>query len=193
MFMGPFSEGGDWNDKGITGIARFVEKFFLQATSKDLVSDAVGLHRMLHRTIKKVTEDIEKFHFNTAISALMEFVNAAHKTGIDNESKRTATRLLAPLAPHLAEEIWEALGEPFSIFDSGWPEFDPSLIVENVLHLAVQVNGKLRGQIEVAADMAKEDILAAARRDPNVARHLEGARVLKEIYVPGKLVSLVVK
>ena len=193
MFMGPFSEGGDWNDKGITGIARFVEKFFLLATAKDLVSDSAGLKRLLHKTIKKVTEDIEKFHFNTAISALMEFVNAAHKTGIDDESKRAVARLIAPLAPHLAEEIWEHLGEKFSIFNESWPKFDPSLTVETVLTLPIQVNGKVRGQIEVPADMSKEEILAAARTESNVVRHLEGVEVIKEIYVPGKLVSIVVR
>jgi len=193
MFMGPFNEGGDWNDKGITGIARFVEKFYLLATSKDLVSDKDGLRRNLHRTIKKVTEDIEKFHFNTVISALMSFVNEAHKTGIDKEACRVITLLIAPLAPHLAEEIWEHLGGEFTVFDRTWPKYDPTLIVDDILRLVVQVNGKLRGQIEVAVSSSKEEILAAAKADPGVARHLEGVELVKEIYVPGKLVSLVVK
>jgi leucyl-tRNA synthetase len=193
MFMGPFSEGGDWNDKGITGIARFVEKFYLLATSKDLVSDSEGLKRNLHRTIKKVTEDIDKFQFNTAISALMSFVNATHDTGIDDEAKRAITLLIAPLAPHLAEEIWEHLGGKFTIFDHSWPKYNPALIVDNVLKLVVQVNGKLRGQIEVPTDASKEEILAAAKAEPGVARHLESVNLVKEIYVPGKLVSLVVK
>jgi len=193
MFMGPFNEGGDWNDQGITGIARFVEKFYLLATSKDLVGDQMELKRNLHRTIKKVTDDIEKFHFNTAISALMSFVNKAHKTGIDQESCRVMTLLIAPLAPHLAEEIWEHLGEKFSIFDHPWPKYDPALIVDDVLKLVVQVNGKLRGQIEVPVGASTQDILTAAKSDPGVARYLAEKKLVKEIYVPGKLVSLVVK
>jgi len=271
MFMGPFSEGGDWNDKGITGIARFVEKFYLLATSKDLVSDKESLNRNLHRTIKKVTEDIEKFQFNTAISALMSFVNDSHKTGVDEETRRTMALLIAPLAPHLAEEIWEQLGtssgtgkavteacnflndtmahslkeyakqgadqakldslkslmeqstgkmfsdmakqmekkgskklaliagqlanaqSDMTIFNQSWPKYDPALIVDNVLKLVVQVNGKLRGEIVVPLDSSKEVILATAKAETGVARHLEGVELVKEIYVPGKLVSLVVK
>jgi leucyl-tRNA synthetase len=193
MFMGPFSEGGDWNDKGITGIARFVESFYLLMSGKDKVTDVDALNRTLHKTIKKVTEDIEKFQFNTVISAMMEFLNAAKKTGISAECKRAACLLIAPMAPHLAEEIWEMMGHKESIFNQPWPDFDPKLIVENILKLAVQVNGKLRGTIEVPVNESKEKILELARTEINVARHLEGKKLLKEIYVPGKLVSFVVQ
>jgi leucyl-tRNA synthetase len=193
MFMGPFTEGGDWNDQGITGIARFVERFYLLMHSRDLVSHKAELDRAVHKTIKKVTEDIENFQFNTAVAALMEFVNTANKTGIDLESQLLMVRLIAPLAPHLAEEMWEKLGQPFSIFNHSWPAYDPQLLVETRLALPVQVNGKLRGQIEVAVGESKENILALARADAGVMRHLEGKTVVKEIYVPGKLVSLVVK
>lgn len=193
MFMGPFTDGGDWNDQGITGIARFVERFYLLMRSKDLVTDKAGLDRAVHKTIKKVTEDIEHFQFNTCVAALMEFVNAAQKTGIDVLSQVQMTKLIAPLAPHLAEQIWEELGQSFSIFEHGWPTFNPDLIQESTLVLPVQVNGKIRGQIEVAIDANKDDILAVAKKDSNVSRHLEGKTLVKEIYVPGKLVSLVVK
>jgi leucyl-tRNA synthetase len=193
MFMGPFSEGGDWNDHGITGIARFVEKFYLLATSKDLAGDSEAMKRNLHRTIKKVTEDIEKFQFNTAISALMSFVNEAHKTGTDKETRRIMALLIAPLAPHLAEEIWELIGEKFTIFDHSWPGYDPQMIVDDVLTLPVQVNGKVRGQVQIPAKASKEAVLTAAKEEASVAKYLEGMQVVKEIYVPGKLVSLVVK
>ncbi len=193
MFMGPFTEGGDWNDQGITGIARFVERFYLLMRAKDKVTDRDGLVRAVHKTVKKVTEDIEHFHFNTAVAALMEFVNTANKTGIDRESQTVMTKLIAPLAPHLAEQIWEELGETFSIFDHEWPAYDPGLIQETSLILPVQVNGKLRGQIEVSVDASKEDILELAKKEENAARYLEGKTLVKEIYVPGKLVSLVVK
>jgi leucyl-tRNA synthetase len=193
MFMGPFSEGGDWNDKGITGIARFVEKFYMMTTGKDLVTDKAALDHSLHKTIKKVTQDIEAFQFNTAIAAMMEFLNTAAKTGMDKQSQEILTLLIAPLAPHLAEEVWERSGRKFSIFDHAWPQFNPALCEDKTLHLAIQVNGKLRGQIEMPADSAKELVLAQARTEANVARYLEGKTVIKEIYVPGKLVSFVVR
>jgi leucyl-tRNA synthetase len=193
MFMGPFSEGGDWNDKGITGIARFVEKFYLIATGKDLISDKDALDRALNKTIKKVTEDIEAFHFNTAISAMMEFMNIAGKIGIDASAQKAMTLLIAPLAPHLAEEIWEQKGFEFSIFDATWPTYDPAMCADKIVKIAIQVNGKLRGQIEVNAGSEKDAVIEAARKEANVAKHLEGKEVLKEIYVPGKLVSFVVK
>ncbi len=193
MFMGPFSDGGDWNDKGITGIARFVEKFYVTATGKDLLTDKDTLYRALNKTIKKVTEDIEAFHFNTAIASLMEFLNTTSKTGTDAHSRRAVTLLIAPLAPHLAEEIWESIGEKKSIFEALWPEYDTALIADKILKLAVQVNGKLRGQIEVPADSANEEILALARREENTAKYLSEGEVIKELYIPGKLVSFVVK
>jgi leucyl-tRNA synthetase len=192
MFMGPFSDGGDWNDKGITGIARFVEKFFILARSRDVVADKTALHRALHRTIKKVTEDIEKFQFNTAIAALMEFVNFAGKQGIDDESKKTITLLIAPLAPHLAEEIWEQLGGGFTIFDHSWPKFDPKLIISDTLKLPIQVNGKLRGQIEVPLDEPQVSILKQAAAAENVVKFIGDKKIIKEIYVPGRLVNFVV-
>jgi len=193
MFMGPFSEGGDWNDKGITGIARFLERFYQLVHNNELVSDKTALQRLLHKTIKKVTEDIEVFHFNTAISALMEFVNAALKLGMDEETRKSAILLIAPLAPHLAEELWEKVGGKFSVFHQTWPTFDAALIIEDSVQLGVQVNGKLRGQVTVATDADKETVLAAAKNEVNVAKHLEGKNLVKEIYVPGKLVSFVVK
>ncbi len=192
MFMGPFTEGGDWHDQGISGIARFVERFYLMVKSEYTVKDAVVLQKLLHRTIKKVTEDIEKFHFNTAIAALMEFVNTVQKTGIDQKNLCIVVKLIAPLAPHLAEQMWEELGQKFSIFDATWPVYDPKEIQENVMILPIQINGKLRGQIEVPRETLKEAILSAAKIEKNVARHLEGKKVIKEIYVPGKLVSLVI-
>jgi leucyl-tRNA synthetase len=193
MFMGPFTDGGDWHDQGITGIARFVERFYLLMTGPEAVKDQSGLQKNLHRTIKKVGEDVEKFHFNTAVAALMEFVNNTQKTGMDAASKKQATLLIAPLAPHLAEEIWEKLGQQFSIFNESWPTYDESLIVETLLTLPVQVNGKLRGQIQIDVGASKEAVLEAAREEPNVVKYLEGKTVKKEIYVSERLVSFVVE
>ncbi|MBP7057928.1 leucine--tRNA ligase [Candidatus Gracilibacteria bacterium] len=203
MFMGPFSDGGDWNDQGITGIARFVERFYLlvsgaahndaaEKKDKQIIGDPVELTRVLHRTIKKVTEDIEKFQFNTALAAFMEFVNFGFKSGIDHDTAEKLVKLIAPLAPHLAEECYELLSGKYSVFDQDYPAYDESLIAEEFLIIPVQVMGKLRGQIKVPADATKEQVLAAAKIEENVARHLEDKKIAKEIYVPGKMVNFVV-
>ncbi len=192
MFMGPFSDGGDWNDQGITGIARFVERLYLLAKSNEVVADHKALVREVHKTIKKVTNDIEKFQFNTAIAALMEFVNFGYKNGLDEEARRALVLLAAPLAPHLAEELWEQIGGDYSIFDQQWPEYDEALTLAAELTLPVQVNGKLRAQITIPADAPKEAVIDLARSNENVMRHLEGKKVLKEIYVPGRMVSFVI-
>lgn len=193
MFMGPFTEGGDWNDQGITGISRFVDRFYTFMTGKSEVKDEEASTRTTHQTVKRVTEDIEKMQFNTAIAALMEFLNGVQKMGLSEDGKRMIVRLIAPMAPHLAEELWEQLGGSGTIFDASWPEYDESLTVSNTVTLAVQVNGKLRGQVEVAADVSEEDAITAAQEPENVQKHLEGKEVVKKIYVPGKLVSFVVK
>ncbi|MBT4056060.1 class I tRNA ligase family protein, partial [Candidatus Peregrinibacteria bacterium] len=196
MFMGPFTQGGSWDDKGIKGIARFVDKFsgiVGQAVGGGKVSDKDSLMAALHKTIKKVTSDIEKFHFNTALSALMEFVAVAQITGMDKVSAKKVVQLIAPMAPHLAEEHWASLGGKYSVFDSSWPKFDPKYLIASSVTYAIQVNGKMRGTVEVAADAGKADVLAAARSESNVAKHLESGKVVKEIFVPGKIVGFVVK
>lgn len=193
MFMGPFTDGGDWNDKGITGIARFVERLFGIVSEKSEVKDSDALERALHKLIKKVSEDIERFHFNTCVAAMMEFVNFAMKNGIDDEGKKVLVRLIAPLAPHLAEEGWSLLGEKFSVFDAEWPEYDEALTVDDTVTLGVQVNGKVRGEIEIAPDASQEDALETARSNEKVSKYLEEGEIVKEIYVPGKIVGFVVK
>jgi len=193
MFMGPFTDGGDWNDKGITGIARFVERFWKMISEKSVVQDKLELQKALHKLIKKVTEDIEKFHFNTAVAALMEFVNLSLKNGIDDKSKKIVSQLISPLAPHLGEECWNLLGEKTSIFDSKWPKFNPDLTVDDSVTLGVQVNGKVRGEVVVALDASAEEALASARANENVAKYLAEGKVVKEIYVPGRIIGFVVK
>lgn len=194
MFMGPFTEGGDWNDQGITGISRFVEKFYTFVISESEVKDEEASTRALHQTIKKISIDIEKMQFNTVISAMMEFLNGVQKIGLSEDGKRMMVRLIAPLAPHLAEELWEKLGgKDSSIFDESWPEYNEALTVSDTVTLAIQVNGKVRGQVEVAAHVSEEEALEAAAAPENVQKYLEGKDVVKKIYVPGKLVSFVVK
>lgn len=196
MFTGPYTEGGDWNDKGITGIVRFRERFFAlmqesKAVSAELVSE---YETKLHQTIKKVTEDLDNFQFNTAIAALMEFLNYVVKNGITHEGKETLAILIAPLAPHLAEECWQKILENSgSIFNVNWPKFDAKKIVLDTLEIAVQVNGKLRGTFNVSRDTEEAIIFDMASELENVKKYLEEGKILKTIYVPGKLVNFVVK
>ncbi|OGJ57931.1 leucine--tRNA ligase [Candidatus Peribacteria bacterium RIFCSPHIGHO2_01_FULL_55_13] len=200
MFMGPFTDGGDWNDMGIKGIDRFVarlfrlfeEKVVQSAKSKKQKALSPALLSKLHLTIKKVGDDIAIFHFNTAISALMSLLNDLEKEeSIDVETAQTIAKLLAPLAPHLAEEFWEMSGGKGFIIDQHWPAFDPKLLKSDTMTIVVQVNGKLRASLEVDAEASKEEILALAKAQENVKKYIESG-IKKEIYVPGKLVSFVI-
>ena len=195
MFMGPFTQGGAWNDKGIKGIARFVEKFWglIESADNKSVSDKENLRTVLHKTIKKVTKDTEDFHFNTVLSSLMEFVNVAVITGIDKASAKKAVQLIAPMAPHMAEECWEMLGEKGSVMDGGWPKHNEKYLAVSNVTYAIQVNGKMRGTIDCPVDAGKDEVLKAAAAESNVAKHLSEGTVVKEIFVPGKIVGFVVK
>ncbi len=193
MFMGPYTEGGDWDDSGINGISRFVERFYNVISGPHNEHDSDTLLRTLHKTIQKLTSDLEKFHFNTAISALMEFTNLALKeNGISLKTAMTAAKLISPLAPHLAEELWHKLGGPFSIFHQSWPTYDAAWITDEEIELVVQINGKVRGKVKVGANISESEALLAAKAIENVKKYLEGQEILKEIYVQGKLVSFVV-
>ena len=205
MFMGPFVGGGDWSDTGIKGVVRFVQrlwKVMTMSVSKKIDQDKPHVVAALHKTIKKVTADIEALHFNTAISALMELLNLLEKEeSFSVETGKTFALLIGPLAPHFSDELWSTLGGPssakategkkgFSI-QQPWPKYDPKLIIENSMTIVVQVNGKVRGDLVVDTDATKEAIIASAKALPNVRKFLAGA-VKKEIYVPGRLVSLVI-
>lgn len=213
MFMGPFTDGGDWNDTGIKGIDRFVQKVYrilsepfmkAEKLSTKIDQDSPEVLRSIHTAVKRVTEAVEKLQFNIAISALMECLNTIGEVGgCTVETTKIFVKLLSPLAPHLAEELWELLknvpssdrvipcGDEGFVIDQQWPTFDPALLVSDSLTIAVQVNGKLRGTIQVAAIASKEEILALAKEETNVKKYLESATIKKEIYVQGKLVSLV--
>ncbi|NLG06925.1 leucine--tRNA ligase [Candidatus Peribacteria bacterium] len=192
MFMGTFTDGGDWSDTGIKGIDRFVQRIW-KVLNKRVDQCSPQVRAKVHATVKKCTEDIPALRFNTAIAALMELLNDLEKQGgIAQEGAEIVARLLAPLAPHLAEELWESIGKKGFVIDQPWPEFDPALLETTSVTVAVQVNGKVRGQIEVAVDVAEAEVITQAQEEPNVARHLEGKQVRKAIYVKGRLVSLVV-
>jgi leucyl-tRNA synthetase len=195
MFLGPYEEGGDFRDEGIAGIRRFLDGVWRLVREHDAgarVSEA--LVRATHRGIKKVQEDVEHLRYNTAIAALMTLLNDIKRDGPpDRWVLEALLVMLAPFAPHIAEELWEALGHSESIFDDApWPQFDPALTVEDMAVIVVQVNGKVRGRIEVPRDAPEESIISAALADAAVKAHIDGKQIRRRVVVPGRLVNLVV-
>jgi leucyl-tRNA synthetase len=214
LFIGPPEKDAEWSDRGILGASRFLQKFWeivvanldrvksvaaYSGSGADLSGTDRIVNRLAHRTIEKVTHDIEdSWHFNTAVAALMEFLNVVK----DNESAvspavmrlalESATQLLSPFVPHVAEEVWEMLGHEPSIFKTPWPSFDPEAAKADEIEIPVQVNGKLRGKIVIDADAGEEDTIKAALADEKVAKSIEGKSVRKVIVVPRRLVNIVV-
>jgi len=193
MFLGPYEEGGDFRDEGIAGVRRFLDGVWrLVREHAPSAQASAALTRATHRAIKKVTEDLEGLHYNTAIAALMTLLNDARRLGpADRWVIETLLVLLAPLAPHIAEELWEALGHGTSIFAAQWPRYDAALTVEETVVMAVQVNGKVRGRIEVPRDASEADVIAAALADATVQAHVDGKQIRRRVVVPGRLVNLV--
>ena len=195
MFMGPFDEGGDWNDKGITGIYRFLGKVWRICTTfneSDTLSKEDSI--IINKTIKGVSEDFKSMKFNTAISKLMEYINNfTSRNDVHVSVKETLIHLLSPIAPHLCEEIWSILGNSDSIFDQEWLAYDDALVLDDIVTIVIQVNGKVRGKIEVLKDSEKEEVFSLARSNKNVNEYILDKETIKEIYVPGRLVNFVVK
>ncbi len=213
LFAAPPEKEMVWTEEGVQGAWRFLNRVWRRAIEDEealkkaadgfdperLDEAGKSLYRKLNQTIKKVTEDLEGLRFNTAIAALMEMLNALYdyrKTGGVNALYKNAMlvylQLLAPFAPHIAEELWHRFNEN-SVFDARWPTYDEGALVADTITLVVQVNGKVRARMQVPADTDEKTALALAREQENVRRHLEGKEIVKEIYVPGKLVNLVVK
>ncbi|HYW31030.1 MAG TPA: class I tRNA ligase family protein, partial [Gemmatimonas sp.] len=194
MFLGPYEEGGDFQDKGIVGVRRFLDR--LWATVRDASTAGVpdpDVMRKLHRTIKKTGEDSARLGYNTAIAAMMEYINAMRRGDrvAHRDEVLPLVQMIAPYAPHLAEECWEMLGHSTSVFDAGWPAFDPALLVDESYELVVQVNGKVRGKVMVAMDAAQDAAVAAALADSGIARFVTG-EIRKIIFVPRRLLNLVI-
>ena len=213
MFMGPLRETKVWSSKGVEGVHRFLARVYRlimyggapKASEDEDDSSCTLAHitdgeptpeqlRLLHQTIKKVTEETEEMRFNTAIAAMMEFVNGAYKW---NSYPRSVLQpfvlLLAPYAPHLAEEMWQKLGGTESLASEPWPEADESLLVESSVNLPVQVNGKVRGKIEVPKGCSQDDAMQLAHQLSTVAKQLEGKEVKKIIFVQDKILNIVAK
>lgn len=209
MFIGPWDQGGPWNDRGIDGVARWLNRAWSvvmqepESVNENAADDEAveQLRRVTHRTIKKVGDDLQRFSFNTAVAAMMEYVNElmrARETGVYNtaawhEATRTLALIMAPFAPHLAEELWAKQGGAFSIHQQSWPQYDEGLLVERQIELPVQVNGKIRDRIVVAADADEATVQAEALSNAKVQAALQGKTPIKVVVVPGRLVNLVVK
>ena len=194
MFMGPLEVVKPWNTAGIIGARRFLDRVW--RLFQDDVTDGpapIALRRVLHKTIRKVTQDIERMRFNTAIAQMMTLVNEASKeTARHREVLEAFALLLAPFAPHLGEELWERLGHEPSVVRATWPAWDEALVAEDEVKVVVQVNGKLRGDLLVPVDTPEDELRTLAMQHENVLRHVEGRPIRKVIVVPGRLVNIVV-
>ena len=202
MFMGPLEQSKPWSMRGVEGVFRFLSRAWRWIVDEDTdqldarIAD-VALNetqqRLLHQTIKKVTEDIEGMRYNTAIAAMMEFLNEAiHWSPVPRSAVESFVLLLSPFAPHLAEECWSRLGHGESLAYAAWPEWNADFLVEAHVEIVVQVNGKVRGRVVVPKDAEAAFVLALAKADAAVAPYLDGKTIRKEIVVPGKLINLVV-
>lgn len=207
MFLGPFDQAIAWDSSAVKGIRRFLDKIWkefqwIASASTPVIQKSPSVEQQkekaLHQTIKKVGEDIDKFKFNTAVAQMMSFVGTS---GLRREKKEDSRRvgkifcvLLSPFAPHLAEEIWhEVLGEKESLAYESWPAFAPKFLEEDTVTYAVQVNGKVRGDFEMSKKAGKEEVLKQAQALENVAKYLDGKEIVKEIFVPGRIVGFVVR
>lgn len=204
MFLGPLEAMKPWNPRGIEGVHRFLQKIWRALVAEDgnlhervkqddATADSDELLRELHATIKKVTEDIDGLRFNTAISQMMIFSNMLAKSStVSVTSARSFIQLLAPLAPHFGEELWSKLGGEGSVQRAAWPEFDPNRLERQTQKLVVQVNGKRRGEVEIPKDADEKSALEAAQSEPSVEPHLADKTVRRVIYVPGRILNIVV-
>ncbi|OVE80001.1 hypothetical protein BVY01_01045 [bacterium I07] len=218
LFIGPWNQSAAWSVEGLGGTFRFLQRTwtlvqeFLEASPKATAHNSeleTEIKRTLHKAIKKVSQDLADLGLNTAIAALMETVNELYKIksehpstelgasnfelahGTWHESLSNLIQLLAPFAPHIAEEMWQDLGHENSVHISAWPKWDEELVKDDLITIAVQVNGKVRAELLLPADVTEEEVINAAKADLKVAAHLAGKKIKKAIYVQGRLISLV--
>ena len=213
LFAAPVDRDLDWSDQGVEGSYRFLGRVWRivdayneeakKNVTGELTKDEFGLRRELHRVIKKVTEDLDNnFNFNTAISAIMELVNAMYaykdkaetiNSALANELTHSLLLLLAPFVPHITEELWHELGETTSIHTEKWPVYEEAALVVDEVEVVLQVNGKVRDKLTVSVNITKEELETLAKESSRVQEFIEGKNIVKVIYVPGKLVNIVVK
>ncbi|MEI8346181.1 MAG: leucine--tRNA ligase [Pseudomonadota bacterium] len=199
MFMGPLEKVKPWSMQGVEGVYRFLQRAYrLFGDPKNFLPEGTPeddqIKKLLHKTIRKVSQDIEEMRFNTAISQMMILTNLATKTGkVTRHTAEIFASILSPFAPHLGEEIWQHCGHPESLAHTSWPSFDPELAKDDLITIAIQINGKTRHTLEVPAGISAEEFIAQAKSDPRVAKFIDGMQIVKEIFVPDKICNLVVK
>ena len=209
MFIGPWDQGGEWSDSGINGMARWTNRVWELAhrdarelDAQPLDSEAIrDTQRLVHQTIRRVSDDLDRFKFNTALAGLMEYTNSLNQVwehrGISSDDWNDAVAkllvMMAPMAPHLAEELWEHAGNEYSVHNQPWPGWDPDLAADELITLVVQVNGRLRDRIEVPATISESQARETALESERVRPHIEGKDLTRVIYVPGKLVNIVAR
>ena len=206
MFIAPYEVDASWDSRGIAGVYRFlnrvwvlVQEFIESEKTAENLSNFSEVQKIQHKTIKKVTEDFYRESLNTAVAALMEFVNDLYKLKLEGFSNdwrfvlEDLLKMLIPFAPHISSELWQQLGNDDFIEKSGWPKWNEELLKTDKIQIIVQVNGKLRGKIKVSANSEKDEILAIARAEDNVSKFLQDKEILKEIFIPNKLINFVVK
>jgi leucyl-tRNA synthetase len=207
MFLGPWEAGGPYDVDGIVGVSRWLNRVWSLATAPPELVDAPqdegsqALLRAAHRTLERVTDDLERYRMNTMVSALMELTNAMQRQreagptdrGAWEETVRLLSLMLGPACPHLAEELWSRAGGGYSVHEQAWPTPNPALLREERVEIPVQVNGRVRDRVSVAADASEEAVREAALASERVAEHLEGHEVARVVYVPGRLLNIVLK
>ncbi len=192
MFIGDFEKAAPWNSDSIKGCKRFVERFWnLQEIVKEGNEYSPQLEALMHKTIKKVSEDIDNLKCKTAIASMLTYVNEMYAKGVNKAELRDLTIILNPFAPHVTEEMWQIMNFGGTVHDAQWPSFDESKTQENDVEIALQVKGKVRSRIVVPVEISKEDAIALAKKDEKIAAEIAGKEIKKEIYVPGKLVNIV--
>ncbi len=197
MFMGPIDAEKPWTSDGINGVNRFVKRVWNIFETPDKIQESgdAELSKLMHKTIKGVTEDMERMTFNTAISKMMEMVNAIYKSDnpIAKADMESFVKLLSPIAPFISEELWERLGHTESIAYAAWPTYDETLLVKNDMNIVIQVLGKKRATLTVPVDITQDNLLALAKDESHVREFIAGKEIIKVIYVPGRLMNIVVK
>ena len=193
MFIGAFDAAAAWSDDGVKGCRRFLDRVW---KLQDMVTDETGysadLETKIHQTIKKVSNDFETLKYNTAIAAMMALINDFYKAEkLTRDDFRTLLQLLNPVAPHMTEELWETMGYENHLYQNAWPEYDEDKTVEKTVEIAVQINGKVRATVKLAIDADKDTAIAAGKEA--IADKIEGKDIVKEIYVPGRIINIVVK
>jgi leucyl-tRNA synthetase len=197
LFVGPPEDDAEWNTNGLEGVSRFLARmyrFFISHLG-DNASSRPELERLRHRFVANLTERLTSFRLNTAVSSFMEYLNALQDVtaGIDEATLTTLAITISPFAPHMGEELWAQLGHETSVFTATWPTYEERWLADEEMEIAIQVNGRIRARLTVAADISEDSAVAAAQAHAELAPWLNGKTLVKSVYVPGRLINLVVK